>query len=100
MERENRKSDGHVAKEVGWTKVRRKKADNSHTKVISSFYISNIPVGTSRVTINDIFKSFGKIVDIYLTGRKDRGGMYFGFVRFIDVADVLTLERKMHGLRY
>ncbi|CAH1452912.1 unnamed protein product [Lactuca virosa] len=91
-----RESDGHAGNEGGvWTEVSRRK----HIPVITSYYITNIPVGTERSVIYEVFKEFGKIEDVYIPGRKDRRGSYFSFVKFKGVANAKELEQAMQHVR-
>lgn len=96
-----RKLDGREFEKEndGWTEVRGRRYNVVSSKAITSFFVSNIPAGTNRFELNEAFKPFGRITDVYIPGRKDKGGSYFGFVKFGGVKDVTTLERSMQSVR-
>ncbi|KAL4579087.1 hypothetical protein LXL04_015222 [Taraxacum kok-saghyz] len=59
-------------------------------------------ISTDRVTklnIRKIFEPFGKVVDIYIAGKRDRTGSIFTFVRFVNVRDAKALEEGMARVR-
>lgn len=69
-------------------------------KVITSYYVKNVPDGTCRYTLKEAFKNFGNIIDVYIPSRKDKGGAYFGFVKFFGVKNAEELEISMQRVKY
>ncbi|CAI9286472.1 unnamed protein product [Lactuca saligna] len=90
-----RKADSREVENDGWTKVSRRK----NSTAITSYYVTNLPQETTTQDLNELFKKFGGIEDIYIQGRKDKGGSYFGFVKFGGIYDAAALERSMQNLR-
>ncbi|KAI3690043.1 hypothetical protein L2E82_48018 [Cichorium intybus] len=88
---------GHDADGGGWTKVSRRV--HRQDKSITSFYVSNIQQNTSVEMLRRAFQSFGKIADIYIPGRKDRGGSYFAFVKYFGVTDAEEMERTLNRVK-
>ncbi|CAH1440537.1 unnamed protein product [Lactuca virosa] len=94
-----RKLDGRTSEKGEWTQVRGRKNNHNSRKVISSYYVTNIPDGTSRFILKEVFKPFGRISDVYIPGRKDKGGTFFGFVKFEGVLDEVKLEKSMQRVK-
>ncbi|KAK1430438.1 hypothetical protein QVD17_13157 [Tagetes erecta] len=67
---------------------------------LTSFYISNLPENCIKGDLKVIFKEFGKIKEIYIAGKKNREGLWFGFVRFTDIHDASNTEEKMQGIKF
>lgn len=80
----------------GW---RSDKKQGNTFKGITSYYVSCIPKGTSKFTLNETFKEFGKITNVYIPGRKNKGGELFGFVKFVWVKYEKELERSMQKVQ-
>ncbi|KAD4385870.1 hypothetical protein E3N88_26039 [Mikania micrantha] len=68
-------------------------------KNVTTFYVSNIPNACKHTDLHGLFSSFGEIADVYVAGRKDKSGCYFGFVRFINVRDKNQLEMELKDLK-
>ncbi|KAL4571861.1 hypothetical protein LXL04_018628 [Taraxacum kok-saghyz] len=83
----------------GWSEIRRKgkkqQHENGYEEPVTSFYVSNLPEGVTKTKIRYAFVQFGKVVDIYIGGKRDRSGSIFAFVRFANVNDAKALEREM-----
>ncbi|CAH1436741.1 unnamed protein product [Lactuca virosa] len=62
-------------------------------------YVSNLPDGVNKIKIREIFKVFGKVVDIYIGRKRDRSGSLLTFVRFNGVRDAKSLEQDMNRVR-
>ncbi|KAK3200311.1 hypothetical protein Dsin_023726 [Dipteronia sinensis] len=45
-----------------------------------------------------IFKSFGKVRDVYLPSKKSLQGICFGFIRFGSVEEAVTVANKVNGM--
>ncbi|KAL4580495.1 hypothetical protein LXL04_016690 [Taraxacum kok-saghyz] len=79
---------------------RGKQGENSNNGgQVTSFYVSNLPDGITKQRIKYIFTQFGRVVDIYIGGKRDHTGSIFVFVRFINVADPKALEHEMFKVR-
>ncbi|CAH1421647.1 unnamed protein product [Lactuca virosa] len=66
---------------------------------VVSYYVSNLPEGVRKFKIRKVFEVFGKVVDIYIGGKRDRFGSIFAFVRFEGVRDPKSLEKSMARIR-
>ncbi|CAH1450968.1 unnamed protein product [Lactuca virosa] len=84
----------------GWTEVRHRKKPGIHRNDsdITSYFVSNIPNGTTKEEFRRIFKTFGTLSDVYFGGRKGKNGKNFGFIRFENVTDKKLLESKLNGI--
>ncbi|KAL4570731.1 hypothetical protein LXL04_026392 [Taraxacum kok-saghyz] len=72
-----------------WREVRRKgkPAEKQPTKSfddpsVTSFYVNNLPGDTFRKELWAPCAAIGKLVDIYIAGRKDASGSFFAFIRY------------------
>ncbi|CAI9299751.1 unnamed protein product [Lactuca saligna] len=84
----------------GWTEVRRRNKTPQDTRtVVTTYYVSNLPDNVSKLKIMNSFQKFGKLVDIYIGGKRDRSGSIFAFVIFEVVRDVKRLEYEMGRIR-
>ncbi|KAK1428401.1 hypothetical protein QVD17_17234 [Tagetes erecta] len=96
-------SGGHRnAAAPGWQDVpyrRGKKKEYKEKPNVTSFYISNLEADCNPKELALIFDKFGRVVDTYIAGRKDREGSYFGFVRFQNVINKLELEEQLQGVK-
>ncbi|KAI3744324.1 hypothetical protein L1987_57403 [Smallanthus sonchifolius] len=61
----------------------------------TSYYVSNLPEGTTSKDLAPYFQNYGRLVDIYVAAKKDKSGSFFGFVRFEDVDNKWELEKAM-----
>ncbi|KAI3699691.1 hypothetical protein L2E82_44129 [Cichorium intybus] len=86
--------NGHGGDKGGWTKIDRRK-DRS----ITSFYVSNIQQDTTVEMMRSAFQPFGKIADIYIPGRKDKGGSYFAFVKYQGVKNAEELVSYLNRVK-
>ncbi|CAH1414127.1 unnamed protein product [Lactuca virosa] len=49
--------------------------------------------------LSKAFRKFGKIVDIYIPGRKDKAGSYFAFVKYEGIKDVQVMLNSLNQIR-
>ncbi|KAK9078284.1 hypothetical protein SSX86_002341 [Deinandra increscens subsp. villosa] len=91
------------AEESGWRKVERKKSGRSEKASelheIVSYYIYNLPSDCRKEWIWDACKSMGRVVDFYISRRRSRVGDVFGFIKFEDVGDIWSLEKKLCNVK-
>lgn len=73
---------------------------NIGEKVITSYYVSNLPEGVSKTQIWKSFQKYGRVADVYIGGKKDHSGSTFAFVRFENIRDEKVLEHKISRVRY
>ncbi|KAL4569584.1 hypothetical protein LXL04_025225 [Taraxacum kok-saghyz] len=85
-------TDGH---DGGWKKVSRK----GKNKAVITFYVSNLQEDITVLMIRNAVKSLGKLVDVYIPGRKDKSGSFFAFVRFEGVTDSTSIVNAMNEIR-
>lgn len=45
-----------------------------------------------------IFDKYGKVRDIFISNKKNKGGKRFGFVRFLDVVNAVQLEKRLETI--
>ncbi|KAL4575584.1 hypothetical protein LXL04_022432 [Taraxacum kok-saghyz] len=86
--------------ESEWREVRRKKPSQAapvgvagirSDPAVTSFYVCNLPGDARKGELWKECVKLGNLVDIYLVGRRDSVGLFFAFVRYLDVdkADVI-----------
>lgn len=77
----------------GWTVVnrrhRREKGDTT------SFFFSHFPADHGEERMWSIFSRWGKVCEVHIPQKKTKSGHRFGFVRFRDVDDPRSLERRL-----
>ncbi|KAL4576683.1 hypothetical protein LXL04_012781 [Taraxacum kok-saghyz] len=97
-------SGEHEEDEGGWSKVRRKGSRQHNTggyeEAVTSYFVSNLPNGANKTKIRLAFIQFGRVVDVYIGGKRDRSGSIFAFVRFANVRDAKALELEMNKVKY
>lgn len=49
--------------------------------------------------LNDAFQKLGRLVNIYIPGRKDKGGSYFSFIKYEGVKYVQVLLNSLNRVR-
>lgn len=91
-----------------WVTVQRRrrqgeKVSLSHvsdlSKIATTLYVQNIPVGWDSAALWKGCKSFGTIVDAFVARKKDRFGGNFGFVRYIKVKDIEGIIYKINCIQ-
>ncbi|CAI9298858.1 unnamed protein product [Lactuca saligna] len=87
---------GRNPKENGWTEVRRKTPMN---RAITTFYVAYPQNDISKPMLSESFHRYGKLMDIYILGRKDKSGFYFAFIRFEGVKDVEALLKSLNKVK-
>ncbi|GKC50899.1 nucleotide-binding alpha-beta plait domain-containing protein [Tanacetum coccineum] len=45
-----------------------------------------------------MFSSYGKVIDVYVAFKRTKRDTRFGFVRFINIGDILSFESKLEGI--
>ncbi|KAL9993793.1 putative RNA recognition motif domain, nucleotide-binding alpha-beta plait domain superfamily [Helianthus debilis subsp. tardiflorus] len=66
-----------------------------NNKVITKFFVANIPPKCSSLDLKEVFNSFRKYEGSYIARKFDRRGKRFAFVSFSDVLDMKKLEKSM-----
>ena len=69
--------------------------EGGNNKVITKFFVSNIPPKCSSMDLKDAFGRFGKYEGSYIARKLDRWGKRFAFVLFRDVQDAKRMEANM-----
>ncbi|KAL4589442.1 hypothetical protein LXL04_002349 [Taraxacum kok-saghyz] len=78
-----------------WTKVRRRPEKGDNAEVIS-FFVNNIPKDTRRSDMWKPCSKLGKLVDIFIPGRRDAAGSFFAFVRYSHIGNTSDLIRSLN----
>ncbi|KAL7586075.1 hypothetical protein Lser_V15G41012 [Lactuca serriola] len=89
-----RESNNRMKNAGEWVEVRRRKPQSA--SYITTFYVSNIQQDTTMSMLSKAFRKYGKIVDIYIPGRKDRAGSYFTFVKYNGIKDSQATLNSMN----
>ncbi|KAK7256698.1 hypothetical protein RIF29_30155 [Crotalaria pallida] len=69
-----------------------------HLRGSTSFFFSNFPVDVGFVDLWKAFQRWGRVVDVFISQRRDKKGERFGFVRFSDVKDCDALAKKLDSI--
>ncbi|CAH1419674.1 unnamed protein product [Lactuca virosa] len=96
---DGRKYSKHVGVGDGWTEVRRKQYPGDKSKDVTTFYVTNLQADVTVEMIRKSFQSFGKLVDVYIPGRKDKGGTFFAFIRYAGIKDINSLVTTLNQVR-
>ncbi|KAL4555886.1 hypothetical protein LXL04_038518 [Taraxacum kok-saghyz] len=87
-----------------WQEVKRRKPGNSNEVGITSFYVTNVPCDARRSDIWKPCSKLGRLTDVYVPGRRDKGGAFFAFVKYANVSNpdvtVQALNEVSVGGRY
>ncbi|MFS7977529.1 putative RNA recognition motif domain, nucleotide-binding alpha-beta plait domain superfamily [Helianthus anomalus] len=70
-------------------------SDTGYNKVITKFFVSNLPPKCSSVDLKDVFRRYRDFEASYIARKRDRWGKRFGFISFQNVTDVKRLEGEM-----
>ncbi|KAL4582469.1 hypothetical protein LXL04_007019 [Taraxacum kok-saghyz] len=68
------------------------------SKIATTFFACNLPPHWRSKDLWRAFEQLGVLVDAFVPGRKDKSGELYGFVRFIKVAYVNELQKKMNEM--
>ncbi|KAK7283182.1 hypothetical protein RIF29_12550 [Crotalaria pallida] len=63
-----------------------------------SFFFTNFPDDYGTYKLWKVFSEVGSVGDVFLPGKRDKGGRRFGFVRFKPSVDIRWLEEKLRNL--
>ncbi|GKB47601.1 RNA-directed DNA polymerase, eukaryota [Tanacetum coccineum] len=66
---------------------------------VCSFFFTDFPISWSETNLWKMFIKFGKVVDVYIAKKLNNCGNRFGFVRFAEVLEVVSLETKLSTIR-
>ncbi|KAD4178000.1 hypothetical protein E3N88_26591 [Mikania micrantha] len=64
-----------------------------------TFYVANLPTDCTTKELQQEFSRFGKVLDVYIAGKKDKSHCHFGFVRFPEVGNPVQLERDLNNIK-
>lgn len=87
-----------------WQEVQARKGrqesqqDEASKKVITKFFVSNLPPKCSSSDLKEVFRGFGVYEGSYIARKLDRMGKRFAFVSFRDIGDAKRLEGEMGDL--
>ncbi|KAL4587743.1 hypothetical protein LXL04_000617 [Taraxacum kok-saghyz] len=94
-------------RETEWREVRRKNHPKATPQAtiphrdepnVTSFYVSNLPGGARKGDLWGACAKFGNLVDMYIAGRRDASGSFFGFIRYRGETDVASIEERLNGI--
>ncbi|GKB49676.1 cytochrome P450 [Tanacetum coccineum] len=60
----------------------------SHNTI--TFHFTNFPTNWDHVVMKDILAKYGKVVDVYIAGKRNMHGKRFGFAKFEDIHNATT----------
>ena len=64
----------------------------------ASFYVTNLPDNVHYVDIRKAFEVCGILSDVYVARNRNARGQNYGFVRFINVKDVVKLQKALNNV--
>jgi hypothetical protein len=107
-ERENNRENGNrkVFSDEEWTVVtsrRRRGGRDGKGKTdgktqVNSFYFTNFPDEVTLQELRHRFSRIGEVVNIFIPGKKNKQGKFFGFVRFKGIEDTKDTEERMRDI--
>jgi hypothetical protein len=65
---------------------------------VISFYFTNFPDEVSLHELRHRFTRIGEVVDIFIPGKKNKYGKFFGFVRFKGIEETTAAEERMREI--
>ena len=68
-----------------WKEVKKRRPKQRESQKIISFYIMNVPRDVRKSEIWRPCARLGNLVDVYISRRRDSGGLFFAFVRYTNV---------------
>ncbi|KAK9078122.1 hypothetical protein SSX86_002179 [Deinandra increscens subsp. villosa] len=66
---------------------------------VMSYYVTNLPEGCNPWSLEKECRSFGEVVDVFISGKRNMDGCCFGFVKFKGVRDKVALEKMLDAIR-
>lgn len=84
--------------DTGWKEQGRRRIRYKKEEVLTTFFVSNFPEGTSSSYLRELFFPHGKLRDAFIPKKKDRFGASFAFIRYADVENVEELEKQLKQL--
>ncbi|CAI9259369.1 unnamed protein product [Lactuca saligna] len=70
----------------------------AHGPIKFSFYFTNFPEDYKEGELWEVFKHFGKVIDIFIAKKMNLANRKFGFVRFMGVDNVRIFEVKLNSI--
>lgn len=67
----------------------------AHNGRITSFYFTHFPDNFGEKELWGVFQRYGRVWEVFIPSKKDKGGKRFGFERFLDEKDPASLERGL-----
>ncbi|KAF5819567.1 putative RNA recognition motif domain, nucleotide-binding alpha-beta plait domain superfamily [Helianthus annuus] len=74
---------------------RNDRSSDVHNKVLSKFFVSNLPPKCSSQDLKEVLSGYGKYEGSYIARKLDKWGKRFAFVTFSEVVDVSRLENEL-----
>ncbi|WJX76190.1 hypothetical protein P8452_59633 [Trifolium repens] len=63
--------------------------------ITTSFFFTNLLEDTSTADLWKLFLKFGRVREVYIPKKLDKRGRRFGFVKYMEVAEMETLEESL-----
>ncbi|KAI3524832.1 hypothetical protein L1887_03498 [Cichorium endivia] len=83
-----------------WTPVSRRRTKKNELKgEITSYYVTNFPIGTSIQQLWAACSSIGEVVDVYMATKKNNEGKRFAFIRFARTQNKGEIEKRLNEVR-
>lgn len=65
---------------------------------MTTFFFSHFPRNYSEYDMWKVFRHWGEVAQVYIAKRLDKWGHRFGFVRFLEVRNVIRLQRQLDSI--
>ncbi|GLT94192.1 hypothetical protein SLE2022_119470 [Rubroshorea leprosula] len=104
MERARVRVRGATTKEDSFSKQRQGQTwwDERFRNRVSEppmvFFFYNFPKKLAVADLWHSFKMHGRVVDVYVLGKRDKWGKRFGFVRMLGVQNAYQMEKQLSGI--
>ncbi|KAL4559503.1 hypothetical protein LXL04_031641 [Taraxacum kok-saghyz] len=82
------------------SKVGQRKESNADElrKIVTTFFVSNLPLGWDSRRLWKQFAGKGRLVDAFIPVKKDLSGGSFGFVKFMKVSNVVAMLKDFNEM--
>jgi len=69
--------------------------DSGNGNDFSTFFFSNFPHGYGELDMVKVFKKWERVKEVFISRRLNKWARRFGYVRFLDVKNVVRLEGEL-----
>lgn len=83
-----------------WTQVPRRRRKPPESPLVTTMFVSNLPLNANKGELWRLFGNFGELSDVYIAQKKDANRRNFAFIRFKNVRNWRILEATLQNLSF